>query len=84
MRWARRSSDSSKIEIIRKRGPWRKLHAVECATLQWIGRFNTRRLLAPVGGCASSGVLTGALSAVRKVTDVVQHPCLSINYENNN
>ena len=38
-----------KTEVIRRRGPWRHLEAVECATLEWGDWFNHRRLLAPIG-----------------------------------
>jgi putative transposase len=38
-----------KMEVIRRRGPWRHLEAVEFATLEWVDWFNTRRLLEPIG-----------------------------------
>ena len=38
-----------KTEVIRRRGPWRSLEAVECATLEWVDWFNHRRLLQPIG-----------------------------------
>jgi hypothetical protein len=38
-----------KIAVIRHLGPWRSLEAVEFATLEWIDRFNHRRLLKPIG-----------------------------------
>jgi transposase InsO family protein len=38
-----------KTEVIRRRGPWRGLEAVEFATLEWVDWFNNRRLLGPVG-----------------------------------
>ena len=38
-----------KTEVIRRRGPWRSLEAVEYATLTWVDWFNTRRLLEPIG-----------------------------------
>jgi putative transposase len=38
-----------KTEIIRRRGPWRSLEAVEFATLEWVDWFNHRRLLEPIG-----------------------------------
>ena len=37
-----------KAEVIRRRGPWRSLEAVEFATLEWVDWFNTRRLLEPI------------------------------------
>ena len=36
-------------EVIRRRGPWRSLEAVEFATLEWVDWFNMRRLLGPIG-----------------------------------
>ena len=38
-----------KTEVIRRRGPWRSLEAVERATLEWVHWFNHRRLLGPIG-----------------------------------
>ena len=38
-----------KTEVIRRRGPWRSLEAVERATLEWVDWFNHRRLLEPIG-----------------------------------
>ena len=38
-----------KTEVIRRRGPWRSIDAVEYATLEWIDWFNHRRLLEPIG-----------------------------------
>jgi transposase InsO family protein len=38
-----------KTEVIRRRGPWRNMDAVEFATLEWVDWFNNRRLLEPIG-----------------------------------
>lgn len=38
-----------KTELIRRRGPWRNLEAVEFATLEWVDWFNNRRQLEPIG-----------------------------------
>jgi putative transposase len=38
-----------KTEVIRRRGPWRNVDAVEFATLDWVDWFNNHRLLEPVG-----------------------------------
>jgi putative transposase len=38
-----------KTEVIRRRGPWRSLEAVEYATLEWVDWYNTHRLLEPIG-----------------------------------
>jgi len=37
-----------KTEVIRRRGPWHSLEAVEFATLGWVDWFNTQRLLEPI------------------------------------
>jgi Integrase core domain len=38
-----------KTEVIYALGPWRRLGAVEYATLEWVDWFNHRRLLEPIG-----------------------------------
>ena len=38
-----------KTEVIRPRGAWRGLEAVEFATLEWVHWFNNRRLLEVIG-----------------------------------
>jgi putative transposase len=38
-----------KTELIRPRGPWRNLDAVELATLGWVDWYNTRRLHSELG-----------------------------------
>jgi putative transposase len=38
-----------KTEVIRRRGPWRSLEAVEYAALEWVDWYNNRRLLEPIG-----------------------------------
>jgi transposase InsO family protein len=38
-----------KTEVIRHRGPWKNIDAVEYATLEWVDWFNHRRLLRPIG-----------------------------------
>ena len=38
-----------KTEVIRPRGPWRGLEAVEFTTLEWVDWFNNRRLLQSIG-----------------------------------
>ena len=38
-----------KAEEIRRRGPWKGVEEVEFATLEWVARYNTRRLLEPLG-----------------------------------
>jgi putative transposase len=56
MPWSRRCTTAVrrviglfKTEVIRRRGPWRSLEAVELATLEWVDWFNRRRLLEPIG-----------------------------------
>ena len=38
-----------KAELLERGRPWRSLHAVEFATLEWVDWFNNRRLLEPIG-----------------------------------
>jgi transposase InsO family protein len=38
-----------KTEVIRSRGPWKSIDAVEHATLEWVDWFNQRRLLRSIG-----------------------------------
>ncbi len=38
-----------KAEVIRRRGPWRSMEAVEFATLEWVDWYNNRRLLGSIG-----------------------------------
>jgi putative transposase len=38
-----------KAEVIRQRGPWRHLEAVELATLEWVSWYNNTRLLGAIG-----------------------------------
>jgi len=38
-----------KTEVIRTKGPWKGVEAVELATLEWVDWFNNRRLLEPLG-----------------------------------
>lgn len=38
-----------KAEVIHRRGSWRSFEAVEYAALEWVDRFNHRRLLEPIG-----------------------------------
>ena len=38
-----------KTEVIRKQGPWKRLEAVEYATLEWVHWFNNTRLFEPIG-----------------------------------
>ena len=38
-----------KAEVIRRKGPWKSVEAVELATLDWVHWFNHHRLLEPIG-----------------------------------
>ena len=38
-----------KAEVIHRKGPWRSADAVEFETMDWVGWFNTRRLLGSIG-----------------------------------
>ena len=41
--------DLYKTEVIRARGPWRHIDAIEYATLEWVDWFNNRRLFESIG-----------------------------------
>ena len=38
-----------KTELIRQKGPWRGIEAVEFATLEWVDWYNNRRLMEAIG-----------------------------------
>ena len=38
-----------KAEVIRRRGHWRHIEAVELGALEWVEWFNHRRLVEPIG-----------------------------------
>ena len=38
-----------KTEVMRRRGRWRTIEAMELATFEWVDWFNNRRLLEPIG-----------------------------------
>jgi transposase InsO family protein len=42
-------------EVIRRRGSWRNLQALEFATLEWVDWLNNRRLLEPIGNIPPMG-----------------------------
>lgn len=48
---ARRSTGSTRPEVIHRRGPWRNLEAVEYATLEWVGWFKTAGLSSQSATC---------------------------------
>ena len=48
--WAGPLTGLQKTAVIRKQGPWRNLEATGFTTLDWVDRFNHRRLLASTGG----------------------------------
>ncbi len=39
-----------KAEVIHHRGPWKHCDDVEIATCEWVGWFNKKRILEPIGG----------------------------------
>lgn len=45
-----------KAEVVHRRGPWRGFEAVGFATLEWVDRFNNRRLLKPVGNITPAAI----------------------------
>jgi len=38
-----------KTEVNHRPSPWKSIGPAECATLEWVDRFNHRRLLGPIG-----------------------------------
>jgi len=38
-----------KTELVRKKGPWKTVEALEWETLNWVHWFNQTRLLEPIG-----------------------------------
>ncbi len=38
-----------KTEVVRKKGPWKTVEALEWETLNWVHWFNQQRLLGPIG-----------------------------------
>jgi transposase InsO family protein len=60
-----------KTEVIRKRGPWKRLEKVEYATLEWVHWFNHKRLLEPIGNIPPAeyeeGYYTGQVSSTLAV-----------------
>ena len=57
-----------KTEVIRRRGPWRNLEAVEFATLEWVDWFNNRRLLEPIGNIPPAEAEARYYAAQQEVT----------------
>jgi putative transposase len=46
---AETSNGLYKTEVIRRRGPWKNIEAIEYATLEWVDWFNNHRLLESIG-----------------------------------
>ena len=57
-----------KTEVIRHRGPWRKIEEVEFATLEWDDWFNNRRLLEPIWKYSTNRIRNGILSPIGRVS----------------
>ena len=57
-----------KTEVIRRRGPWRHLEAVEFATLEWVDWFNNRLALDVDRRRATGRVRTAVLSGTRSAS----------------
>jgi len=55
-----------KAEVIHRRGPWRNFEAVEYATLEWVDRFNNRRLLEPIGNIPPAGAEANFYAALER------------------
>jgi transposase InsO family protein len=64
-----------KTGVIHHRGPWRSGDAVEYATLEWVDRFNNRRLLESNRQRTPGGVGDAAPSPMQRVghADLTQH-----------
>jgi putative transposase len=45
-----------KTEVVRKKGPWKTIEALEWETLNWVHWFNQERLLEPIGHIPSADV----------------------------
>ncbi len=68
-------SGLSEAEVIHRRGPWRRLEAVEFATLEWVDWFNNRRLLEPIGNilpAEAEALFHAAQAASRRPRDPSQ------------
>ena len=68
------SSGLYKTELIRKKGPWKAFEDVEFATLDWVGWFNNRRLLEPIGHVPLQGKVNFGM---RQETQALPVPPLS-------
>ena len=60
-----------KAEVIRRRGPWRSLEAVEFATLEWVDWFNNRRLLSSIGNIPPAEADMGFQAGASATTNMV-------------
>ena len=52
-----------KAELVHPQGPWRGLDDLEVATLEWVERFNHRRLLSQIGYVPPAEYETGCYRA---------------------
>jgi transposase InsO family protein len=66
-----------RTEVIRRRGPWRTLEAVEFATLEWVDWFNHRRLLGPIGYVPPAEYERATMSRPRWPDSSMKGPSLS-------
>ena len=57
-----------KTEVIRRRGPWRNMEAVEFATLEWVDWFNNHRLLEPIGNIPPAEAEARYYAAQQEIT----------------
>ena len=60
-----------KTEVIRHRGPWGSIEAVEFATLKWVDWFNNRRLLEPIENIPPAEFEMAYYRQVRESADAV-------------
>ncbi len=55
-----------KAEVIHRRTAWRDTQAVESVTLDWVDRFNRRRLLGPIGYIPPAEAEASFYAAIRE------------------
>lgn len=67
-----------KAEVIHRRGPWRSFEAVEYATLEWVDRFDNRRLLEPIGNSPPAEAEANFYTALETETMAAQLTIISL------
>ncbi|MCH2095081.1 MAG: hypothetical protein MK160_08180, partial [Rhodobacteraceae bacterium] len=59
-------------DLIHRRGPWPSFDAVKYATLEWVDRFNNRRLTEPIGDILPAEAEANVFAALEHQT----WPCI--------